>query len=615
MGYLISICICLLLVAPCMAETINVDANSSMDFNNIQAAINAAFDGDTVLVADGTYTGPGNWDIKLDGKLITLQSEDCVIDCNDPLGNPHYGLLINNPAPRFGPTSTIIKGITILNGNASNGAGIRCINGTIYILDCNILQCNAIDGGGIFVEDTATVKLFNCLIKNNEAQDNGGGIASKGNLLLDGCSILENTAKLGGGLYIYNVNESSSVVIVDCNISQNSAINRGGEAFGGGIYSYKTPLDIRKCNISKNFCSSASGGGLYLKDNKVAIYDTKINENYLKTVDEGVNYAGGAFYCKSVDLLLSRCAMIGNSAEKSSVALLNGGEPIFNNCLIAGNICTIENKYLPWPNTSPGCNAIYIFGSKMTFDNCTILGNDGYALFSVYTSLTTNIQNSIIRDNYSNSGMNQLIGPFDISNSNIQGANDYCPGNGNIDTDPCFVVSGYWDSNGTPADFNDDFWVGGDYHLNQDSPCIDTGGIWPGWSKIDIDGNPLVINGRIDMGAYETNYIQAEMKFTPQMLNCNSKGKYVKAHLTLPEGFLPEDVDVNEPAIAEPMGIDSEYIKVLGSHKGQVRLEICFDREAFCETITETGEIEITVIGSLTTSRYFYATDTIKIKP
>jgi len=105
------------------------------------------------------------------------------------------------------------------------------------------------------------------------------------------------------------------------------------------------------------------------------------------------------------------------------------------------------------------------------------------------------------------------------------------------------------------------------------------------------------------------------MKLTPQMLNCNSKGKYVKAHITLPEEFLPEDVDVNEPAVAEPMGIESEYIKVLGAGTSLVRLEITFDREAFCAQITETGEIEITVIGSLTTSRYFYATDTIKIKP
>jgi hypothetical protein len=103
------------------------------------------------------------------------------------------------------------------------------------------------------------------------------------------------------------------------------------------------------------------------------------------------------------------------------------------------------------------------------------------------------------------------------------------------------------------------------------------------------------------------------MKFTPQMLNCNSKGKYVKAHLTLPEGFLSEDVDVNEPAVAEPMGIESEYINILGNDDGPVMLEIVFDREAFCEAVTETGEVEVAVTGSLVTGRYFYCTDAIRI--
>ena len=195
-------------------------------------------------------------------------------------------------------------------------------------------------------------------------------------------------------------------------------------------------------------------------------------------------------------------------------------------------------------------------------------------------------------------------------------------GTGNIGADPCFVEPGYWADANDPnivVEPNDPnaVWIEGDYHLLPFSLCIDTGdpSYIPEPGETDIDGNPRIIGGRIDMGAYEYNYIQAAMKLTPQTLNCNSKGKYVKAHLTLPEGFLPQDVDVNESAIAEPIGAESESIKVLGTGTGLVRLEITFDREAFCARITETGEVEITVIGSLVTGRYFYATDTIKIKP
>ena len=78
-------------------------------------------------------------------------------------------------------------------------------------------------------------------------------------------------------------------------------------------------------------------------------------------------------------------------------------------------------------------------------------------------------------------------------------------GGGNIDIDPMFVNHGYWDPNNTPTDPIDDFWVDGDYHLLGDSPCIDTGDpTYPyNPNETDLDGNPRVYNGRVDIGAYE----------------------------------------------------------------------------------------------------------------
>lgn len=113
---------------------------------------------------------------------------------------------------------------------------------------------------------------------------------------------------------------------------------------------------------------------------------------------------------------------------------------------------------------------------------------------------------------------------------------------------------------------------------------------------------------------WECPPIEARMKLTPQTLNCAAKGKFIKAHITLPEEILPEDIDVNTPAVAEPMDIDSEYIKVVGSNTDPVRLEIGFGRRAFCEDLTETGEIDVAVFGYLTTGQEFYGTDIITIK-
>ena len=55
-------------------------------YDTIQAAVDDANDLDIIIVADGVYTGPGNWDIDLSGKAITLKSENgptkCIIDAS-----------------------------------------------------------------------------------------------------------------------------------------------------------------------------------------------------------------------------------------------------------------------------------------------------------------------------------------------------------------------------------------------------------------------------------------------------------------------------------------------------------------------------------------------------
>jgi hypothetical protein len=118
------------------------------------------------------------------------------------------------------------------------------------------------------------------------------------------------------------------------------------------------------------------------------------------------------------------------------------------------------------------------------------------------------------------------------------------------------------------------------------------------------------------MGAYETNYIQAVMKLTPQALNCSSKGNFVKAHFVLAEGYLPEDVDVNRPMGAEPVGVESEWIEVVDEGDGNYGIVAAFDRAGFCEALGGDAEkeLEVTVMGAFMDGVEFYGTDTIKLK-
>jgi len=107
--------------------------------------------------------------------------------------------------------------------------------------------------------------------------------------------------------------------------------------------------------------------------------------------------------------------------------------------------------------------------------------------------------------------------------------------------------------------------------------------------------------------------LEMPMHFTPRMLNPKSKGKWIKAHFTLPEGFVVEDVNTNNPAkIVEPFMADPNYMDVFINEDGLVEIEAAFDRAVFCSNGSMLEDI--VVIAQLTTGRYFYGTDTIKIK-
>ena len=121
------------------------DGSAEYPFDTIQEGMDVSSHGDTVLVADGIYTGPGNRNLNFYGRAITVRSangpENCIIDCFP--GNPLQGG--NRRAFYFHSgegRDSVVQGFTIQNGYAFPGGGIYCFLSSSPTIVDNILIGN-----------------------------------------------------------------------------------------------------------------------------------------------------------------------------------------------------------------------------------------------------------------------------------------------------------------------------------------------------------------------------------------------------------------------------------------------------------------------------------------
>jgi hypothetical protein len=227
---------------------------------------------------------------------------------------------------------------------------------------------------------------------------------------------------------------------------------------------------------------------------------------------------------------LTNCTIIGNFSEDSG-AMNNhdGSNPTLTNCMFSGNStergggamknymsrptlinCTFSNNSAGWGggainnvsessptltncmfsgNSAGWCGGgIDNMSSSPTLTNCTFIGNlAGWAGGAMNNGAGSSprLTNCIIWGNTPQEITTDGGGATVISYSDVRGG---WPGTGNINANPLFV---------DPAI--------GDYHLLPYSPCIDAGynPAVPPSVVTDLDGNPRITAGTVDMGAYE----------------------------------------------------------------------------------------------------------------
>ncbi|MGB2806145.1 MAG: hypothetical protein WBC22_00265 [Sedimentisphaerales bacterium] len=262
---IISIFLLVIAYTAAAGRTIYVDYDGSADFNNIQAAIDDSNDGDTIIVADGTYTGNGNRDIDFLGKAITLRStngpENCVIDINGTLFEYHRGFYFHSGED----ANSTVDGFTITNGFTSDGGGIMCCYYSSPIINNCVIMGNSVDnnGGGIYCRDSSPM-ITNCTFNENwnltiyidppeDLIGCGGAMCNYENSspILSNCTFSRNNSALGGGGIVNYL--GCYPMLTNCIFSDNWA------DFGGGILNYLSSPTLTNCTFSSNDATWGSG--------------------------------------------------------------------------------------------------------------------------------------------------------------------------------------------------------------------------------------------------------------------------------------------------------------------------------------------------------------------
>ena len=451
------------------------------DHPTIQDGIDETVEGETVLVAPGTYTET----IDFNGKSITLRSEtgpdETVLD-----GNSAGSVVTFVDGETEG---SVIDGFTIRNGSGTYfpqeedyyGGGIYCAYSSPMIKNCRISGNGAEDGGGGIFCYYASPAIENCMVSANHCGDGyvkGGGIFCwYSSPTIMNCAISDNL--YGGGIFCEG---ASSPTIANCTISGNLS-----EGSGGGISNrdYATPT-IENCTIASNV--SDGGGGIYCDHASPTIMNCNILENISS------HGAGGGIGCHESSPTIHNCTISRNEDRHSSGG--GGGGGIF--CGV-GSSPSITNCMITENSAGEYGGGIYCGnGFHTAIANCTISGNSamwggGITCWGPYA--VPKIINCILWGNSADFGPEIALSDYavlSVISCDVQGGEAavyelYMGGfhrwlDGNIDADPLFVG-------------------GGDYHLTAGSPCINAGtdvGV-----PTDIDGQLRPFGGGYDMGADE----------------------------------------------------------------------------------------------------------------
>jgi len=282
---------------------------------SIQEGIDSATDGDSVLVAEGTYVE----NIHFHGKNITLTSTDPldpeVVDKTVIAGNQAGSVVRLNGTE---DESCVLSGFSIGGGASEDGGGIcggHWDSRTHATIQRNVIASNIASesGGGLAYCDGIIEKNT---ILGNEAYL-GGGLSTCGGVIQNN-TIVWNSAEFGGGLCGWDGNLAAKE-LYGAIIRNNIISGNWAEVYGGGLSYYDGVIENNL--ICENV--AGSGGGL--------AYCGPVIQNNTVFGNIAFRDGGGFYYCGSI---IRNCIIWGNEAREMGDQLHDSTVPTY---------CCIQN--------------------------------------------------------------------------------------------------------------------------------------------------------------------------------------------------------------------------------------------------------------------------------